>query len=318
MPFIPPEVIQQAKQMDLLTYLKNYESHELVHVSGNTYCTKTHDSLRISNGKWCWFSQSIGGRSALDYLIKVNGLSFTEAVEQIMGQAAVKTPVFHRQEIQHQEKKLILPERNSNNETVIAYLQSRGIHRDIIDYCIATDRLYEDREHHNAVFVGFDPSGDPKYSVVRGTKGIRYLGEVLGSDKCFSFSIPARKESKILHLFESAIDLLSFSTLELIYNKDWHNENQLSLAGVYKPKTDGTPMNTPVALSRFLENHPHIRGIKLHLDNDHTGRTATNALVAALSNSYTVIDDPPKVGKNVNDQLCSLLKITHKKQEVER
>ena len=55
---------------------RNYEPQELVHVSGNTYCTREHDSLRISNGKWYWFSQDIGGRSALDYLIKAKGLSF--------------------------------------------------------------------------------------------------------------------------------------------------------------------------------------------------------------------------------------------------
>ena len=54
--------------MDLLTYLKNYEPYELVHFSGNTYTTRTHDSLKISNGKWMWWSRGIGGRSALDYL----------------------------------------------------------------------------------------------------------------------------------------------------------------------------------------------------------------------------------------------------------
>ena len=70
MPFIAPELIIQAKQMDLLTYLKNYEPYELVKFSGNTYCTRTHDSLKISNGKWIWWSRGIGGRSALDYLIK--------------------------------------------------------------------------------------------------------------------------------------------------------------------------------------------------------------------------------------------------------
>jgi len=71
MPFIAPELIIQAKQMDLLTYLRNYEPYELVKFSGNTYCTRTHDSLKISNGKWIWWSRGIGGRSALDYLIKV-------------------------------------------------------------------------------------------------------------------------------------------------------------------------------------------------------------------------------------------------------
>ena len=74
MRYIAAEDIARAKEMDLLTYLRNYEPQELVHVSGNTYCTREHDSLRISNGKWCWFSQGIGGRSALDYLIKESRL----------------------------------------------------------------------------------------------------------------------------------------------------------------------------------------------------------------------------------------------------
>ena len=68
MPYIPPEVVEKAREMDLLTYLKSYEPQDLVHFGGNTYCTREHDSLKISNGKWCWFSRGIGGYSALDYL----------------------------------------------------------------------------------------------------------------------------------------------------------------------------------------------------------------------------------------------------------
>ena len=70
MPYIPPEVVARAREMDLLTYLRTYEPQELVHFGGSTYCTREHDSLKISNGKWCWFSRGIGGYSALDYLIK--------------------------------------------------------------------------------------------------------------------------------------------------------------------------------------------------------------------------------------------------------
>ena len=60
-----------------------YIAPEVVHFSGNTYTytTRRHDSLKISNGKWMWWSQRTGGRSALDYLIKVRGYSFLEAVE---------------------------------------------------------------------------------------------------------------------------------------------------------------------------------------------------------------------------------------------
>lgn len=51
MPYIPPEVVAKAREMDLYTYLKTYEPQELVHFGGNTYCIREHDSLKISNGK---------------------------------------------------------------------------------------------------------------------------------------------------------------------------------------------------------------------------------------------------------------------------
>lgn len=54
MPYIPPEVVEQARQIDLLTYLQSCEPQELVRISGNNYTTRTHDSLKISNGKWMW------------------------------------------------------------------------------------------------------------------------------------------------------------------------------------------------------------------------------------------------------------------------
>ena len=76
MPYVTQEQIERARQMDLLTYLQTYEPDELVHFSGDVYTTRTHDSLKISNGKWCWWSRDIGGRSALDYLIKVRGMAF--------------------------------------------------------------------------------------------------------------------------------------------------------------------------------------------------------------------------------------------------
>lgn len=34
MPYIPPEVVAQAREMDLRTYLRTYEPQELVHFGG--------------------------------------------------------------------------------------------------------------------------------------------------------------------------------------------------------------------------------------------------------------------------------------------
>jgi len=86
MPYLSKEQIAAAREMDLLTYLRRFEPEELVHIGGDTYATRTHDSLKISNGKWCWWSRNIGGTTALDYLTTVEGVSFLDAVQRILGE----------------------------------------------------------------------------------------------------------------------------------------------------------------------------------------------------------------------------------------
>ena len=78
--------LQRAREVDLLSYLRVSDPGQLVRFSRNTYCTREHDSLKISNGKWHWFSRGIGGANALDYLIKVQGYSFEDAVSTILGE----------------------------------------------------------------------------------------------------------------------------------------------------------------------------------------------------------------------------------------
>ena len=41
---LDPAVIEQARQMDLLSYLRAYEPSNLKRVAGNIYCTSEHDS----------------------------------------------------------------------------------------------------------------------------------------------------------------------------------------------------------------------------------------------------------------------------------
>ena len=93
MPRVTKEQIEKAKEWDLFSYLQNYEPHELKRCGPNEYCTRTHDSLKISNGKWKWWSRGNGGRSAVDYLINVRRHTFTEAVQTIAGQATIAPPV---------------------------------------------------------------------------------------------------------------------------------------------------------------------------------------------------------------------------------
>lgn len=85
---VTEEQIAEAKRWDLLSYLQAYEPGELKKSGPREYRTRSHDSLVISNGKWHWCSRNMGGRTALDYLIKVRGQDFVSAVETLCGGGA--------------------------------------------------------------------------------------------------------------------------------------------------------------------------------------------------------------------------------------
>ncbi|MDO5002770.1 MAG: DUF3991 and TOPRIM domain-containing protein [bacterium] len=310
--------INHVKQMDLLSYLKNYEPDELIKKSDSTYITKTHDSLVISNGLWNWFSRGIGGKSALDYLIKVRDYSFKEAMNIILNHEKIETPTYYKYAIKEEQNdlkklNLTLPTKANDNEKAINYLLKRGIDKDIIDECIDNETIFQDK-NNNVVFVGMDKNNTARYGFIRGTLNNNFKGECYGSHKAFSFKLDSINKNDTLHLFESAIDLLSYATLLKLENKEWYNENLLSLAGVYRPARNIEESTIPLALKYYLNQHQNISKIILHLDNDITGREASFALKTILSSRYKVIDDPPRIGKDVNDFLCKKLKINYKER----
>ena len=307
----------QAKQIDLLTYLRACEPSQLVRVSGNTYCTKEHDSLKISNGKWMGWSRGIGGRTALDYLIKVKGYNFVNAVEAVTGVSPVTQPLPPKEKEQAADTPLLLPEKCWKANRVMDYLFGRGIDYEIINYCLQRGFIYESLPYHNAVFVGFDEGGEPKYAAYRATNGSRIMGDCSGSKKQYSFRLAEGKGGD-LHLFECAIDLLSYATLLKLDGKNWRSENLVSLSGVYQPKKNIAESKVPVALDLFLEQHPNIRRVVLHFDNDIAGRKITEALKVVLPNRYEVVDEPPPCGKDVNDFLCYRLHIPQPNHNRER
>ena len=65
--YVPPEAIEKARSVDLLTYLKIYEPYELMRCGNNVYCTKSHDSLKTSNGKW--FGGRVGSAALTPWTI---------------------------------------------------------------------------------------------------------------------------------------------------------------------------------------------------------------------------------------------------------
>lgn len=295
MQLIPKEDIQQAREMDLLTYLTYYEPGNLKHVSGNVFSTVEHDSLIINNGKWCWFSRQIGGKSALDYLIKVKGMPFRDAVERIIGNVTAPLPDVKQPE--SPPKEFVMPELNSDTTRVSTYLASRGIDPEITKWCIDHKLIFETAKYGNVVFVGYDKQGNPKHGSMRSTT-TPYKGDVKGSDKRFAFRLIRAEHPRKVHVFEAVPDLLSYATCVKLRGGNWRKETYLSLAGI-----GGSSL--PKALEQFLKDYPDISHIYLHLDNDEPGRNAAKTIKGLLNGKYVVKDQPPPSGKDYNEYLQS-------------
>lgn len=300
---VSPEQIERARQLDLLSYLQQYEPHELVRVSGNVYSTRTNDSLKISRGKWYRWSKGVGGVSALDYLIKVRDMSFVDAVLLLCDCLRFTPPPQQFTPKPPPQPPFVLPKPYAGNDRVIDYLTRRGIGMALLRSCIRTGRLYED-ERHNCCFVGFDPQGVPRYAMIRSSApNSTFLREVDGSDKRYSFALPPQERCSTLYLFESAIDCLSFVELRRMESSGWTPGNYLSLSGVYQPKKELSETPLPVALMQYLQDNPQINHVALCLDNDEAGRTAALTICALLPQRYTAELLPPTEGKDYNDQL---------------
>ncbi len=312
MQFIDPDTVARVKEIDLLTYLQYCEPDELTRISPSTYSTKTHSSLKISNGKWMWWSRGIGGKNALDFLVKVRGMKFKDAVLQIA--AFEKIPVTTH-EINQALKSFSLLPRAPNNDKVISYLLKRGISRTVIDYFINEGFIYQSLQRDNLVFVGYDEKHKPKYATVRGTESSHFFYDVAGSNKEFSFRL-VNNDTDSVHLFESAIDLISYATLCEKQGSDYKSLSLVSLSGVYN-QGNNEQIKIPVALSSYLAKHD-TKTIHLHLDNDQAGHNAARALTNLLSDKYSVRSHFVPVGKDVNDYLRYTLNIPYKSQKERR
>ncbi len=290
---IDKEELDQLRSIDLLTYFINYEPEELIRHGKNGFKTKTHSSLYLSNGLWCYFARGIGGRSALDYLIFVKKLSFIEAVEHLR---RCTKGVIPKNIIVKKEENYVfqLPKKNNDNLILIHYLcHVRCIDREIVDMCINKNLIYESAYDHSVIFVGYDENNCPRYAFSRSTTSA-LKKDIAKSCKQYSFSITYKSEH--LHVFESAIDLLSYMTICKLQNQSIE-DHYLSLSGVNN-------YSTP-ALDYYLYRHPQIKYIHLHLDNDEAGRMSTSCIIDKFSSLFYVVDCPIKNGKDVNEYLCA-------------
>lgn len=194
-----------------------------------------------------------------------------------------------------------LPVKDKNNDLVVRYLcEVRKIDKDIVDEFISKGMIYQSANFKNAVFVGYDKD-KPAYAFKRSIFKNFKLDHA-GSNKAFSFNYTNPK-SDVLHVFEAAIDLLSYMTLLKMDEKDYTKFDYLSLAGASDKIATKSEADIPIALKAYLERNPNIKTIVFHLDNDEVGRGATSKIISILNSKYQCIDEHPSICKDANEEL---------------
>ena len=301
MPGVTKEKVAAARRMTAIEFLRRYRANDLVKSSARgEFELKSHDSFKI-NGEsslWHWKSRGIGGKSALDYLLHVEGCSFVEAVRLLCDEQPVFTPKNHAN-VERKRPPFEPPEKSPISTRVESYLRCRGISQAVIDHCLQAGILYESLPYHNCVFVGRDADGVPKYAALRGTYtyGKQFKAEATGSDKRFGFCIEPTAESKTVAVFEAAIDAMA----EMSLAGDAADKYRLSLGGIYAPE-EGRDIHPPAALEELLAQHPQVNRIEFCLDNDPPGRAAAAALARLYGERYQVaVRLPPIEGFDYGD-----------------
>ena len=258
--------------------------------SGKEYRWKTHDSLTVCGNKWFRHSQSKGGYP-IDFVMEFYGKSFPEAVQLLTGEqgesrqdaSPAPSPAFR------------LPLRNITNANVLNYLtQERKLSPSLVNFFVSAGDIYDDAAHHNAVFVGRDADGHPRYACCRGIYE-KFRQDVAEAEKSFGFA--HRGTDKQLLVFEAPIDLLSFIEL---FPKNWQQHNYLSLGGV-----------SGKALRQFLSERPDVERVFLCLDADKAGEDACKRLAGLLPDTVSVTRIQPCM-KDWNDVLVHRAEIPNR------
>lgn len=298
MPYIPytDKQKQFANSVDLPTFLR-MRGEKLVPVGREFKLIYhdgygKHDSITISGSQWYDHKNQIGG-GPIKFMREHYGMNFQEAMQALLGHSAL--PLSHEvQPIMTKEKKEFkLPEANDNMHRVYAYLiKQRLIAPEVIAHFAKQKLLYEDKKHHNAVFVGVDGNGVPRQAHKRSTTtfGNSFRQTIEGSDTKYSFAHFGTSQK--LFVFEAPIDLMSFLTL---YPKDWKQHSYIAMNGVYES-----------AVLTALEEHLNLTEIVIFTDNDEGGIDAADRLTDVLKeHGYTKIQRLEPSMKDWNEVLKS-------------
>ena len=280
---IPEEILEQARHADLVEYLR------LRGVSlkreGNEYrVLDIGGGLMVKGYKWHWWSADKAGK-AVDYLIEFYGMTLQQAVSELLGCPVCPVVDEIPASCTNSQTCFQLPDRNSDNRRVIAYLcKSRKLDYSIISELLKQRLLYQDK-HGNCCFVMRDWQGHSIGAELHGTGSTRFKQSTRHT--CCGFHFSCGNQIAGAMFFESAIDLLSYYQ---IHRSSLTHHTLVSMAGL-----------NDSAVLEYARHYPD-RKICLCCDNGQAGDNFISRIRNQIADVYV---HRPSACKDCNDCLRS-------------
>lgn len=174
MAHLEEDIIERAKNTDMIALLESEEGFSFKSTYGEReFKCIEHNSLVVNGNRrrWYWNSRQVGGNNAIDYLVKIRGMNFRDAVLHLVGdrEQTAYTPI--RKAVTENVSvskpvRFVLPEQahfpdgRRNYSNIIAYLnKGRGIDMNIINTLIASDQIYQGVQYNGLHIVGYNDEG---------------------------------------------------------------------------------------------------------------------------------------------------------------
>lgn len=282
---IDQDQIRRARQTNLVQYLmsKGY-SLRREPGKGENFRLVGYQGLIVQKNHFFRFGGRNEKGNAIDFLVQIEGMTFPQAVEELLGYAAIPEV----KSVQEQRKNFELPAAAANYKRIIKYLKHRGIPEQIIKELIKRRMVYQD-QRGNCVFPCMDSKDRARGAFLRGTTKQRWVGVAEGSDVSYPWVLKTAGEDSVT-VVESPIDAISFLTLYP------HTRGYIIALGGLREKS----------INRFLTEHPEVTVVVLALDNDEAGRSFALEHYRKLLQYYEVeIFHPPSQCGDWNDFLLS-------------
>lgn len=171
MAHLEEDIIERAKNTDMIALLESEEGFSFKSTYGEReFKCIEHNSLVVNGNRrrWYWNSRQVGGNNAIDYLVKIRGMNFRDAVLHLVGdrEQTAYTPI--RKAVTENVSvskpvRFVLPEQahfpdgRRNYSNIIAYLnKGRGIDMNIINTLIASGQIYQGVQYNGLHIVGYN------------------------------------------------------------------------------------------------------------------------------------------------------------------